>query len=358
MSCRDDWEDEAQVRLLESINANWTTQAIGVACQLDLPDRLAGRALTARELAVATPLDADALDRLLRALVTLDVCRAQGDGKYALGPHGELLRRTHSKSLRNWALLNCGPMWSRWQGLADRVRQGGQGPSGERSIERFDRLGADPNEAELFHGAMSELTRRIGSSLSAVLDLPDDALIADIGGGAGELLAGVLARRPKTRGLLFDLQHALDRAVRVLERQGVKDRCVLRAGNFFDEVPKGADVYLMKSILHDWDDMNVVRLLERCHEAMRGNALLLVIERVMPEQLNATPDHRALARSDLNMLVGLAGRERRAFEYQTLFERAGLVLCGTRPLAAGFVALEVAPVGTEAIESTSITSQV
>jgi hypothetical protein len=138
-----------------------------------------------------------------------------------------------------------------------------------------------------------------------------------------------------------------------MDRHGVADRCLLQAGGFFEGVPKGADLYLMKSILHDWDDANAVRLLQRCRQAMGAGARLLVIERVLPERLSVLPDHRALARSDLNMLAGLAGRERSTVEYQALFERAGLVLRGTRSLAAGFSALEVVPSPTDALESTS-----
>lgn len=343
MSRIDDADVDVQARLLELINANWTTQAIAAACQLELPERLAGHALAAGELAVGTGLDADALARLLRALVTLDICRVRADGGFALGPLGELLRRDHPRGLRHWAILNGGPMWSRWQGLAERVREGGRGSPGAASVARFQRLGTDPAEAELFHGAMSELSRRLDGSLAVTLELPDHALIVDIGGGTGELLAGVLMRHPTARGLLFDLQHALDRAAPVLDRYGVSDRCLVQAGSFFDGVPDGADLYLMKSILHDWDDTNALRLLKRCHEAMGAGARLLVIERLLPQQMSAVPAHRALARSDLNMLVGLAGRERSTIEYQALFERAGLVLRGTRSLAAGFSALEVLP---------------
>ncbi len=344
MSRIDGADVEAQSRLLELINANWTRQAIAAACQLDLPDRLAGRALAAGELAAGADLDTDALARLLRALVTLDVCHEQCDGGFALGPLGELLRRDHPRGLRHWALLNGGPMWSRWQALADRVRAGGRNLPGEASVARFQRLGTDPAEAELFHGAMSELSRRLDDSLAATLELPEHASIVDIGGGTGQLLAGVLARHKTARGLLFDLQHALDRAPPVLDRHGVSDRCRLQAGSFFDGVPQGADLYLMKSILHDWDDANAVRLLERCAAAMGAGARLLVIERLRPQRMGADPGHRALARSDLNMLVGLAGRERSTVEYRALFERAGLVLRETWSLAAGFSALAVLPV--------------
>jgi hypothetical protein len=145
-----------------------------------------------------------------------------------------------------------------------------------------------------------------------------------------------------SRALLLDLPPALERAGPVLARHGVADRCRLQAGNFFDGLPKEGDVYLMKSIVHDWDDANAIRLLERCSEAMNtSGARLLVIERMLPEQARATPEHAEVARSDLNMLVGLAGRERSRREYQALCERAGLALRGARPLAAGFEALEV-----------------
>jgi hypothetical protein len=331
---------DARARLLELINANWTTQASAVACRFDLPDLLANRTLSASELAMASGVDADALARLLRALVTLDVCH--GDGRFSLGPCGELLSRTHPRGLRNWALLNGGSMWSRWQGLADRVSIGAGGAGGMRSFQRFDQLGVDPDEGELFYGAMSELTRRLSDAMAVAIEPADGALIVDVGGGSGELLAGLVARNPNARGVLFDLPAALERAGPVLARHGVTDRCRLQAGNFFDGLPKEGDVYLMKSIVHDWDDANAIRLLKRCSEAMNtSGARLFVIERMLPEQARATPEHADVARSDLNMLVGLAGRERSRREYQVLCERAGLALRGARPLAAGFEALEV-----------------
>jgi hypothetical protein len=330
---------DVRERLLALINANWTTQAIAVACRFELPDRLAERAQSASELAAAAGLDADALGRLLRALVTLDICRATHDGRFSLGPFGEPLRRDHPKGLRHWALLNGGAMWSRWQGLADRVRAAPGDAA--RSLRRFEQLGFDAEEATHFHGAMSELTRRIEHAMSTAIEPVDDALIVDVGGGTGELLAGVLARHPHARGLLFDLPHALDRAPAVLDRHGVAQRCRLQPGDFFEGVPASGDIYLMKSILHDWDDASAVRLLHRCREAMQGaRARLFVIERLLPEPLRATPDHAAVARSDLNMLVGLAGRERTQRDYEALFAQSGLVLRGTRPLAAGFHALE------------------
>jgi hypothetical protein len=333
---------DARSHLLDLINANWTTQAIAVACRFDLPDRLAKRTMSAVELAIDAGVDADALARLLRALATLDLCRETEDGRFSLGPCGELLCRDHPRGLRSWALMNGGSMWSRWQGLAERVRAGATASGGERSLQRFKQLGFDVDEGDLFYSAMSELTRRLGEATAGALEPADGALIVDVGGGSGELLADVLSRHPTAQGLLYDLPAALERAGPVLVRHGVFDRCRLQAGNFFDGLPKGADIYLMKSILHDWDDDSATRLLERCAEAMHGGgARLFIIERLLPTHALATPEHAAIARSDLNMLVGLAGRERSRAEYSALCERAGLALRGSRPLTAGFEALEV-----------------
>lgn len=332
---------DARARLLGLINANWTTQAIAVACRFHLPDRLAGRTLSASELAMEANVDAEALARLLRALVTLDVCCETDDGRFSLGPCGEFLCREHPHGLRSWALLNGGSMWSRWEHLAERVRDGAGSAGGARSLQRFDQLGIDSNEGDLFYGAMNELTRQLVDATAMALEPTGGALIVDVGGGSGELLSGVLSRCTTARGLLFDLPAALERAGPVLARHRVSDRCRLQAGDFFEGVPQEPDIYLMKSILHDWDDDSATRLLERCSEAMRGRAArLFVIERLQPERTLARPEHAAVARSDLNMLVGLAGRERSLSEYRVLFQRAGLSLRGSMPLTGGFEALE------------------
>jgi orsellinic acid C2-O-methyltransferase len=134
---------------------------------------------------------------------------------------------------------------------------------------------------------------------------------------------------------------AIEHARTVLIHHGVSARCELRSGNFFDEVPRRGDVYVMKSVLHDWDDEHAVRLLRRCRAAMEPRARLLIVERLMPDRLVSKAEHRDVVRSDLNMLVGLAGRERNLAEYEALLHSAGLALVGETALAAGFRELEV-----------------
>lgn len=342
MSVTESSDTEAQARLMELINASWTTQAVAAACELDLPDRLALGPRQAHELALEAGADPDAVARLLRALATLEICDELASGCFALGRLGHLLRQDHAHGLRRWALLNGGPLWTRWGALSDKIRQGSVDPHGQGSVGRFKRLESDGKEAALFHGAMTELSRRLGGSLADAIAISGEALVVDVGGGSGELLSSVLVRHAETRGILFDLPHALAFAPPVLRFHGVDERCSLQEGSFFDGVPAQGDLYLMKSVLHDWGDSQAARILDRCREAMKPSARLVLVERPLPERATATPEHRALARSDLNMLVGLAGRERTLGQYRALIEEAGLMLERTQRLAAGFSALEVA----------------
>lgn len=344
MNKADDHDRAVQGQLLELINAGWTTQAIAAACELDLPDRLSSHSRSAAALAAETGADPDAMERLLQALVTLDICEYAPGGTFRVGRAGEYLCRDNWLGLRHWALLNGGPLWNRWASLSRRVREGDRRQVGARSAERFERLESDGHEADLFYGAMAELSRRVGGSMAEQLVLPTGSLVVDVGGGSGELLASVLARHPTARGLLLDLAHALVQAPSVLRSHGVDDRCEWRAGSFFDELPQDGDLYLLKSVLHDWDDESAARVLSRCREAMKSEARLLVVERILPTRLGTTPADRAVARSDLNMLVGLAGRERTRDAFRLLLERSALVIEGELLLPAGFHALRAAPV--------------
>lgn len=339
----DDQAFGLQSHLLALINAGWTTQAIAVACELDLPDRLAAGPCSAQQLAADLGADLDALERLLRALVTLEVCMDCGPGTFGLGRVGDLLQRSHPHSLRHWAMLNGGPLWSRWATLGRRVRAGDPRPGGSGSAERFERLESDPHEAELFHGAMRELSGRVGTSLAESLTIAPDSVIVDVGGGSGELLATLLARQPLSRGILFDLAHALVCAPSVLRRHGVASRCDICPGNFFEMVPRGGDLYLMKSVLHDWDDKSAVQILCRCREAMTPQARLVVVERLLPTRPGTTIEDQAVVRSDLNMLIGLAGRERTREEFCALLERGGFFIESKLKLQTGFYVLRAAP---------------
>lgn len=319
-------DTEARSQLLALIEASWTTQAIRVACLLELPQHLAAGAQDLATLAANTRSDADALRRLLCALGTIGVCRDDGGDRFALTATGTLLCGDHAQSLRAWALQVGGPQWQRLGELAESVRSGKSWHQRHQGRGSYDALADDPDNAAVFHRAMVELTRRVAADVLRAVDFSGAQRIVDVGGGSGELLAAVLAAQPAARGVLFDQDHAIAQALPVLQRAGVAARCECVSGSFFDGVPAAGDVYLLKSVLHNWDDERCIVILRSCREAMATNARLLLIERLVPEQLGTTAKDRALARSDLNMLVGPGGRERKHREFAPLLAAAGMAL--------------------------------
>jgi hypothetical protein len=163
-----------------------------------------------------------------------------------------------------------------------------------------------------------------------------------VGGGFGELLIAVLSAHPHMHGLVFDMAHAIDAAHSRLADAGVANRCQLVVGSFFDAVPAGADAYLLKSVLHDWDDDRCVTILTKCAQAMSSSSRLLIVERLMPEHISVSSYDQGIARGDLNMLVAQDGQERTLENYRALLLVAGLRLMEPLTLSVGFTVLTAA----------------
>lgn len=181
----------------------------------------------------------------------------------------------------------------------------------------FEYLARRPEAATSFNAMMDGLTRETSSA--AAYDFSDLSTVVDVGGGQGALIAAVLQANPRTRGILFDTDSAIADAGPVLTALGVADRCDTVAGDFFDALPEGGDAYVLKWVLHDWDDEDALAILRTCRRAMSGEARLLVVESLMPPG-NEPFFAKAL---DITMLVLLGGRERTEAEYQSLMEAAG-----------------------------------
>ena len=288
---------------------------------------MAGSAHTAAHLADAAQCHAPSLRRLLRALATLELCREDDDGRFELTPLGALLRPDHEQSLQAWALLSGSAAWTvRWGELDQSVRSGTSHRRRTTGSDGFDHLHGDAGAAALFNRAMVEVTRRVARDVLRLIDFSAARCIVDVGGGHGELLAAVLRAHPAASGVLFDLPHAIDGASAALARSGVAERCDCVAGSFFDSVPAGGDAYLLKSVLHNWDNERCAAILRRCREAMSPRARLYVVERVVPLFLGTSPRDQRIARSDLNMLVALAGRERSEAEFGALLHAANFCI--------------------------------
>ncbi len=327
-------------RVLEIVNASWMTQVTYVAASLGIPDLLAARPQSGEELARATGAHAASLHRLMRALVTLDLCRQQDDESYELTATGTLLCADVEGSLRAWTIYWGGPSWSIWGNLLQSVKTGEPARTSNSGSDLFGALETDPQAAAIFNRAMVELTRLDAGAIVRACDFSALPQVVDVGGGYGELLAAILVANPLARGVLFDRPHALENARARMAEAGVADRCEISAGDFFESVPDGGDAYVLKSVIHDWSDERSHAILANCRTAMHSRARLLLVERIVPPHLDASSAHRAVARADLNMLVGPGGRERTENEYRALLRHAGFRVTALHPAGPTFSIIE------------------
>ncbi len=309
-------------RLLALVGGNWTTQAIGAAVQLGIVDQLAKRPRRAAELAKLTGSDPDALARLLRSLVSIDIC-AEEEGRHRLTATGGLLREDAAGSIRWWALWCCGTQWTLWADLAESVRTGRSFRARHGGKPGYAHLERDAESALLFNRAMAGLTQRVGREVARVANWRGVKRVVDVGGGHGELLVALLAARPSLEGVILDLPHAAKGATARLKAEGLAKRGRFIAGSFFESLPEGADAYLLKSILHNWDDAKSLAILKQVRAAMAPTGRVVLVERVLPERPRGGKRDNAIVRSDLNMLVSLGGRERTRREFSALLAKAG-----------------------------------
>jgi len=332
----------APQRLLALVGANWTTQAIGAAVQVGVVDHLAKKPRRVAELAKLTKSDPDALARLMRSLVSLDLC-AEAGGRYALTPMGSLLREDAPGSIRWWALWCCGQQWALWSDLAVSVKTGKSARERAGGKAGYAHLERDAESALVFNRAMAGLTRRVGGEVARVTNWRGTKRVVDVGGGHGELLVELLKEKPSIEGILFDLPHAAKGAAARFREAGIAERCTVVTGSFFEALPEGADAYVLKSILHNWNDAKALAILKRCHAAMGPGSRVVLVERVMPERPRGGRRDNAILRSDLNMLVSLGGRERTRREFAAMLAAAGFGKPAVKATATDYSVIEAKP---------------
>ncbi len=330
---------DTAAELLRLIFGYRISQAIHVAAVLGLSDHLFGGPRTVAELAEDTGCDSRSLYRLLRALAAIGVYEELPDGRFASTPMGDELRRDSDSQLGSLAeFVGVPSFWQAWGVLEHSVRTGDSAYTLLLGQDVWAYRAQHPEESAIFDAAMTAQSRRVAGAVVAAYDFGGFATIADIGGGRGAMLAAVLSRNPDVRGVLLDQPHVVAGAPALLARAGVAERCQIVAGDMFDAVP-AADAYLLKAIVHDWNDEQAVAILSTCRRAMSAAATLLIIERV----LGAT-DHGAgaasAAFSDLNMLVAPGGMERTQPEFEALLSRAGMRLTRVVPTSSDVAVIE------------------
>lgn len=310
-------------QLLQLINGYRVTQAIYVLATLGLPDLIGDRVCCSRDLAETTRCNADALYRLLRALAAVGVLNEHPSKKFSLTELGLLLRSEASGSRTRWArFVARPPMWAAWGQLLHTVRTGQNAFQHVHGKDTWQFRTDDAEESQIFDAAMREGSSRSAEEILAHYDFKQFSHIVDVGGGDGTLLAAILARCPEALGTLLDLSHVAACANSVFANAGMADRTSVVCGSFFDEVPRWGNAYLLKHIVHDWEDAEAIAILCACRRAAAPGAKIILVERVMGASNQAADAPFA----DLNMMVNAGGRERTREQFIDLLAAADLKL--------------------------------
>ena len=326
-------------KVFRMATAYWASQAIYVTAKLGLADALAERPNSLGELAAELRADKDSLGRLVRVLIGLGVCAIDLDGRIELTELGVPLQSRTPGSLHSMILTLGEEHYQAWGKLIDSIRSGRPGFDRVFGNPLFEYLKGNPTANQTFNQAMDDFTGQVALAVAIAYDFSGIQTLADIGGGHGVLLGKILKSNPSMVGILFDSSHVIEGAVRHIEREGLEGRCQIVAGSFFEAVPRGADAYILKNVLHDWDDERALIILKNCRRAMRKESRLLVLEVVQ-----SVSDGRSFAGLlDLNMLVMSGGRERTRDEYHQLFEESGFRLATVIPTMALVSILEAWP---------------
>jgi multifunctional cyclase/dehydratase/O-methyltransferase len=330
----------APVQLALLTNGKRVSQVLYVIAALSIADRLAKGPATAAELAEPSGADADALYRVLRVAAVIGVVREDAGGTFAATDMTEFLRGDVPYSMRDLMLFNGSEqVWRPYGDILHTVRTGE--PAFDHVFGRpfFDHLRADPEAAERFDGAMAQMSRTTAPHFLTQYDFTRFRRIADIGGGQGFFLTQILNAAPEARGVLFDRPEVLVDARERLAHAGVAERVDIVTGDFFAEVPAGCDAYVIKQVLHDWDDARATEILRRIRAAIgESDARLVICEHVLAGP-GVWDQGKFL---DLDMMLRFAGRERTEPEWERLLHAAGFTLA-TRPITGRWAVIEGVP---------------
>jgi hypothetical protein len=328
------WTPEFQVAppiaVLQLATGRWVAQIVGVAAELGLADEIQKGPKTAQEVAAAKGLQAPALYRLMRALASVGIFAEQEDGRFRQTPMSEALRSDVPYSMRGVARMSNQHSITRgWMELERSVRTNTSAFEHAHGVRLLDYLNHRPEEMEVFADAMDGYHVLVAAAVVEAYDFSSVRTLAEIGGSL--VLAITLAKHPAMRGILFDLPPVIENASRFLRSHGVLDRIELKAGNFFEPVPAGADAYLLQNIFHWRSDEECVRILKAVHAAARPGAKLLVVEAIV-----APSNEPQFAKTlDIAMLVLTeGGKERTCLELENLLSAGGFRLSRVVPTAS------------------------
>ena len=333
--------EQPQVAMLKIISGFWISRAVYIIAKLGIPDLLKAGAKTATELAVATDTHASSLFRVMRALASVGVLSCDSDERFSLTPLSETLVTNAPGSLRWFAVSELGQEhYPAWGNLMHSVKTGEIAFDNFFEMDIWSYFQKNADDAAVFYNSMSGMTAAVNQTLRSAYDFSQFNKVIDVGGGHGGLIAEILKTNPNTKGVLFDAAEVINAAKDRLNEAGLGERCETIAGDFFESVPAGGDAYVMKWILHDWEDARAIRILKNCRAQMEPDARLIVVDCVVPE----TSEPHFSKFIDLNMLVMTGGKERTQKEFAGLLEAAKFKLLRVIPTDQPTSLIEAQPI--------------
>ncbi len=328
-------EQNPHAELMRLANGYQVSQAIHVAAALGIADLLGDGPRGSDDLAAEAGVHPGSLYRLLRALAAVGVFREEADRRFSLAPMGRCLRSDAERPVGPYAAFVGRPyQWSAWGHLLHGVRTGETAFRHVHGADPWEYRSRHPEEGAVFDRAMTAMSRRMAQATISAHDFSRYGRVVDVGGGHGAMLAAVLAAHPAARGILFDQPSVVAGAAEVLRGAGVAERCEVVGGDFFERVPGGGDAYLLKTVLHDWDDATSARILSAVRATMPPGSRVVLVEQFQPRNR----PHPFTSLTDLQMLTQTdGGRERSRDELRALLAGAGLT--PTRVVRVGINAL-------------------
>ena len=327
--------------MLQIISGFWISRAVYVIGKLGIPDLLQSGPKTAEELASATGTHAPSLFRILRALVSVGVLNSADEGRFAQTSLSETLVTDAPGSLRWFAVSELGQEhYPAWGNLMHSVKTGEIAFDNFFGVDIWKYFQQNPEDAAVFNNSMSNMTAAVNEAITSMYDFSQFGTIVDVGGGHGGLITSILKKNTEVKGVLFDAAEVIEGARPKIEAAGLADRLETVAGNFFKSVPAGGDAYIMKWIIHDWDDEKSNTILRNCRSQMQPNGKLVLVDCVVPE----TNEPHFSKFIDLNMLVMTGGKERTEKEFAELLAAAGFKLLRVIPTELPTSIVEAEPV--------------
>jgi hypothetical protein len=327
--------------LLQMLTGEWLSFALATAAHYGIADHLESGPKSPAELAALTTTNEQALYRLLRATASVGVFTELEDGRFAQTTLSEPLRTKAVPSVRGMAMMLLDEWHAHsWAQLPWVVATGRPAPFKLYDMAAFDYLSADPARAVNFNTAMTNISQMDSPAIAAAYDFSRFRSIVDVAGGMGMLLSEILKKTPQLQGTLFELPYVAEQARTSPVLAEVRDRCEFIGGSFLDGVPPGKDAYIMKHIIHDWDDKHSIRILSHCRKAMTSSGTLLIADQVVPGRNEPSPSKLM----DLEMLVLPGGKERTDKEWSALFAASGFRLARIVATPAQICVIEGIPV--------------